>query len=235
MKVMSLKKCLVFGAHGAIGSEVALEFEKNKYEVWGSSRSTKIGVARSLVAVGETETDSQQMRSLPEFDAVIWAQGSNLNDSISDFKVGDFEELFNSNVRFIASTLSTLLNQKKIVSGAKMCIVSSIWQDAIRPNKLSYAVSKAALNGLVKSVALDLSGKKIIINAIMPGVIDTPMTRGVLTDDQVLAVQNRTGFGRLVQPEDLAAVIYFLCSDLNNCITGQSIVADLGFSNVRSI
>ena len=116
-----------------------------------------------------------------------------------------------------------------------MCIVSSIWQDAIRPNKLSYAVSKAALNGLVKSVALDLAEKEIFVNAVMPGVIDTPMTRGVLTDDQVIAVQSRTGFGRLVQSEELAAVIYFLCSDSNKCVTGQSIVADLGFANVRPI
>ena len=232
---MSVKKCLVFGAHGAIGSAVALEFEKNNYEVWGSSRSQKIGVSKSLVAIGESEADSHQMHSLPQFDAVIWAQGSNLNDSISDFKVGGLEELLNSNVKFIASTLSTLLNQNKVVSGAKMCIVSSIWQDAIRPNKLSYAVSKAALNGLVKSVALDLAEKEIFVNAVMPGVIDTPMTRGVLTDDQVIAVQSRTGFGRLVQSEELAAVIYFLCSDSNKCVTGQSIVADLGFANVRPI
>ena len=95
---MSVKKCLVFGAHGAIGSAVALEFEKNNYEVWGSSRSQKIGVSKSLVAIGESEADSHQMHSLPEFDAVIWAQGSNLNDSISDFKVGGLEELLNSNV-----------------------------------------------------------------------------------------------------------------------------------------
>jgi NAD(P)-dependent dehydrogenase (short-subunit alcohol dehydrogenase family) len=116
-----------------------------------------------------------------------------------------------------------------------MCIVSSVWQDAIRPNKLSYAVSKAALNGLLKSVALDLSDRKIFVNAVLPGVIDTSMTRGVLSDEQILAVQGRTGFGRLVQPEELAEVIYFLCSESNNCISGQSIFADLGFTNVRPV
>jgi NAD(P)-dependent dehydrogenase (short-subunit alcohol dehydrogenase family) len=116
-----------------------------------------------------------------------------------------------------------------------MCIVSSVWQDAIRPNKLSYAVSKAALNGLLKSVALDLSDRKIFVNAVLPGVIDTSMTRGVLSGEQIVAVQGRTGFGRLVRPEELADVIYFLCSESNNCISGQSIVADLGFTNVRPV
>ena len=232
---MSHKKCLVFGAHGAIGTAIALEFESNDYEVWRSSRSQKPGIALSLVATGESKADARTMQSLPEFDAVVWAQGSNLNDSVDNFSERDFDVIMNANVRFIASTLSTLLNQNKVVSGAKICIVSSIWQDAIRPNKLSYAVSKAALNGLVKSVALDLADRKILVNAVLPGVIDTPMTRRVLNDEEIRAVQGRTGFGRLVQPEDVAEVIYFLCSDSNSCITGQSIVADLGFSNVRPI
>jgi NAD(P)-dependent dehydrogenase (short-subunit alcohol dehydrogenase family) len=232
---MSPKKCLVFGAHGAIGTVVALEFERNKFQVWRSSRSHRPDIARGLVAVGESKADAGTMQALPEFDAVVWAQGSNLNDSIAEFKAENLDELLNSNVKFVASTLATLISQNKIVSGAKMCIVSSVWQDAIRPNKLSYAVSKAALNGLLKSVALDLSDRKIFVNAVLPGVIDTSMTRGVLSDEQILAVQGRTGFGRLVQPEELAEVIYFLCSESNNCISGQSIVADLGFTNVRPV
>ena len=194
---MSHKKCLVFGAHGAIGTAIALEFESNDYEVWRSSRSQKPGIALSLVATGESKADAGTMQSLPEFDAVVWAQGSNLNDSVDNFSERDFDVIMNANVRFIAS--------------------------------------KAALNGLVKSVALDLADRKILVNAVLPGVIDTPMTRRVLNDEEIRAVQGRTGFGRLVQPEDVAEVIYFLCSDLNSCITGQSIVADLGFSNVRPI
>ena len=139
-------------------------------------------VSRVRGATGESKADARTMQSLPEFDAVVWAQGSNLNDSVDNFSERDFDVIMNANVRFIASTLSTLLNQNKVVSGAKICIVSSIWQDAIRPNKLSYAVSKAALNGLVKSVALDLADRKILVNAVLPGVIDTPMTRRVLID-----------------------------------------------------
>ncbi|NBO55741.1 MAG: SDR family oxidoreductase, partial [Actinobacteria bacterium] len=146
-----------------------------------------------------------------------------------------FDQLINANVRFVAATLSTLLSLNKLTSGSKLCVVSSIWQDAIRPNKLSYAVSKAALNGLVKSVALDLADKEIFVNAVLPGVIDTPMTRSVLSDGQVVNVQNRTGFARLVQPNELAELIFFLCSDANGCVTGQSIVADLGFANVRPV
>ena len=232
---MPAKRCLVFGGFGAIGSAVALEFEKYLFEVWRTSRSLRANEPKSIVAVGESIADGEYFNSLPQFDAVVWAQGSNVNDSIVEYKPNQFDDVLNSNVKFVASTLSSLLNKNKILPGAKICIVSSIWQDAIRPNKLSYSVSKSALSGLVKSVALDLSSQEIFVNAILPGVIDTPMTRGVLTEEQVLSVGKRTSFGRLVRPEELANVIYFLCSDLNSCITGQSIVADLGFANVRPI
>lgn len=232
---MPSKQCLVFGGFGAIGSAVGLEFEKNSFEVWRTSRSPRANEPKSLVAVGESVADSESFNSLPKFDAVVWAQGLNLNDSIVEYKADEFDEVLNANVKFVVSTLSSLLIKNKILPGAKICIVSSIWQDAIRPNKLSYSVSKSALSGLVKSVALDLSSQEIFVNAILPGVIDTPMTRGVLTEKQVLSVGERTSFRRLVRPEELANVIFFLCSELNSCITGQSIVADLGFANVRPI
>jgi len=229
------KRCLVFGGFGALGSAVALKFEKNSFEVWRTSRSSRANEPKSIVAVGESVADATSIDLLPQFDAVVWAQGSNLNDSIIEFKSGDFDEVLNANVKFVVSTLSSLLAKNKVLPGAKICIVSSIWQDAVRPNKLSYSVSKSALSGLVKSVALDLSSQEIFVNAVLPGVIDTPMTRGVLNEKQVLSVGERTNFGRLVEPRELANVIFFLCSDMNSCITGQSIAADLGFANVRPI
>lgn len=230
-----MKKCLVFGASGVLGSEVVTRFESQGYEVWRASRSAKSGSTRNLVAVGDSEIDSQVMKSWPEFDAVVWAQGSNINDSIVNFSSQIFDDLLNANLKFVATTLATLLSSGRILAGSRLCVVSSIWQDATRTNKLSYSVSKAALNGLVKSVALDLSEKKIFVNAVLPGVIDTPMTRTVLSDVQIRTVESRTGFNRLVLPNELSALIYFLCSDSNTCVTGQSIVADLGFSNVRPL
>jgi NAD(P)-dependent dehydrogenase (short-subunit alcohol dehydrogenase family) len=143
--------------------------------------------------------------------------------------------MVDANVGFILSTLSILLAEKKIAEGARLCIVSSIWQDAIRPNKLSYSITKSALSGLVQSTAIDLAPSGILVNAVLPGVLDTPMTRSVLTSDQIYSVANRTGFNRLVTCHEIATLCYFLCSEANTMISGQSLVADLGFSNVRPI
>ena len=232
---MKKKACLVLGASGSIGSAVSTKFSENGYEVWHSSRNESSSRSQNIQITGDLAQDQDQLKRAPIFDAIVWAQGANTNDSIYDFNNENFYEMVEANVGFILSTLSILLVEKKVAKGSRLCVVSSIWQDAIRPNKLSYSITKSALSGLVQSTAIDLAPSGILVNAVLPGVLDTPMTRSVLTSDQISSVANRTGFNRLVSCQEIATLCYFLCSEANTMISGQSLVADLGFSNVRPI
>jgi NAD(P)-dependent dehydrogenase (short-subunit alcohol dehydrogenase family) len=112
-------------------------------------------------------------------------------------------------------------------------MVSSIWQERARGNKLSYTVTKAAVGGLVRSASVDLGEQGHLVNGVLPGVLDTPMTAANLAPEQIAAVANMTPLGRLPDLDTLAELICFLCSPENNSITGQSIAVDLGMSNVR--
>jgi NAD(P)-dependent dehydrogenase (short-subunit alcohol dehydrogenase family) len=232
---MTNKKCLVIGASGAIGSAVVEQFVQNKFQVWTSSRSISANSNQQLQLLGISDADRKSLHDAPTFDAVVWAQGANLNDNITDVEDGAFAELMQANVGFVVSTMSSLLASKKISNGARLCVISSIWQQAIRPNKLSYSITKSALSGLVQSAALDLADQNILVNAILPGVLDTPMTRSVLSSEQINSVASRTGFARLVTPQEVAVLCHFVCSEANTTLTGQSLVADLGFSNVRPV
>ena len=232
---MTNKTCLVIGGSGAIGSAVVEQFIENKFQVWTSSRSVSVNVKQQLQLLGKSETDRKSLHRAPTFDAVVWAQGANLNDNINNVDDAAFAELIQANIGFVVSTMSSLLAAKKITNGARLCVVSSIWQQAIRPNKLSYSITKSALSGLVQSAALDLAGQNILVNAILPGVLDTPMTRSVLSSEQINSVASRTGFARLVTPQEVAVLCHFVCSEANTTLTGQSLVADLGFSNVRPV
>ena len=232
---MTNKKCLVIGASGAIGSAVVEQFVENKFQVWTASRSVNTNAKQQLQLLGKREADRKSLQDAPTFDAVVWAQGANLNDNINDVDDAAFAELIQANVGFVVSTMSSLLVAKKIANGARLCVVSSIWQQAIRPNKLSYSITKSALSGLVQSAALDLADQNILVNAILPGVLDTPMTRSVLSSEQINSVASRTGFARLVTPQEVAVLCHFVCSEANTTLTGQSLVADLGFSNVRPV
>ena len=72
------------------------------------------------------------------FDAICWAQGANLNDSIYSFNKTNHQALYEANVLFVLESLSQLLKAGLLAKSAKLCIVSSIWQEISRQNKLSY-------------------------------------------------------------------------------------------------
>ena len=101
-----------------------------------------------------------------------------------------------------------------------------------RANKLSYSISKAALSGLVKNISYDLSEKNILVNNVLPGVIDNEMTQKTLNESQLDYIKNYLKFGRLVNLDDVYKTVKFLVTE-NTGISGQSIKVDLGFSNLR--
>ena len=115
-----------------------------------------------------------------------------------------------------------------------MVIISSIYEDITRYNKLSYSITKSALKGLLKNISLDLSSKKILINNVLPGVIDNDMTRKSLNIENLNYIENYTGFKRLINLNDIYSVIKYLVIN-NTAITGQSIKVDLGFTNITKM
>ena len=129
-------------------------------------------------------------------------------------------------------TLNFLLKNNKINDGAKMVIISSIWEELTRENKLSYSISKAALSGLVKNTSYELSSKNILINNVLPGVINNEMSQKTLTQIQFDYIKNYMNFGRLITLDDVYKTVKFLTTE-NSGITGQSIKVDLGFTNIK--
>jgi 3-oxoacyl-[acyl-carrier protein] reductase len=230
---MEYKSCLVFGGLGTIGAAVVNHFESKGYSVWMTSRSPDGVSGKVIKIIGGSEIDSSVFGELPPLDVVVWAQGLNTNDSIENVQLEVMEEIIHGNATFIVETMHALISENKILDGARLCIVSSIWQEIVRPNKLSYSISKAACGAIVRSSASDLATRNILVNAVLPGVLDTKMTRAVLDNDQLVRVQKVTGFNRLVVPQEVAEVVGFLCSPSNTAITGQSIVIDLGYTNVK--
>ena len=169
------------------------------------------------------------------FDAVCWAQGTNANDSVYHFDRANHERLYQANVLYILQSLHVLVDRQTLSRPSRLCIVSSIWQNLARQDKLSYSVTKAALQGLVLSAANDLGRDGHLVNAVLPGVIDTPMSRKNLTSRQIENVTAATQFGRLPSLQDVANAVYSLCAPGNTGITGQFVNVDLGFSHVRIV
>lgn len=228
-----MAKLLVFGASGAIGNAIAAECAQQGFNVIGASRS-----GAPLAHVTYSVAYADDMSAIAEhgpFDAVCWAQGVNGSDSVYDVDITKHLDIYQANCVYILNSLTQLLEKNLLAKPARLVLISSIWQNIARQNKLSYGMSKAALQGLVQSAAIDLGRDGHLINAILPGVLDTPMTRANLSPDQLSRVQNATLFGRLPETYDIASLAAFLCSSQNRSITGQSIAVDLGFSHAHLI
>ena len=99
------------------------------------------------------------MLPIKNIDIIVWCQGHNFNDNIETFEISKFQKIIDGNVSFILATLNYLLKNDNINNDSKMVIISSIWENYSRENKMSYSISKASLRSLVKNVAFDLSKK----------------------------------------------------------------------------
>jgi 3-oxoacyl-[acyl-carrier protein] reductase len=226
-----MKNVLIFGAYGSIGNYILTQFnsENKKYNVVGTSTNNE-KINENIIYV--TNNNLENLLNLEKLDAVIWAHGYNFNDNIETFDITNFQKMMDGNVNFILTTLNYLLNNNKINTDAKMVIISSIWENFSRENKLSYSITKAALSGLVKNLAFDLSKKNILINNVLPGVIDNEMSQKTLSETEMNYIKNYMHFGRLITLDDIFKTIKFLVLE-NTGITGQSISVDLGFTNLR--
>lgn len=227
---------LVFGANGVIGRKICERFQQDNIKTYGVSRSknkSSSEISVSLVWSLEQKFTAHDFGKLDKFDAVVWAQGANYNDQIHDFERARHLEIYEANVVFILESLRQLLNLGLITNGARLCVVSSIWQEIARQNKLSYTVTKSALRGLVQSLSIDLGPDNILVNAVLPGALDTPMTRANLSSTQIHKLEKETPLRSLPRFEDVCELVVFLCSTKNTGITGQFIAADRGYSFVR--
>lgn len=227
------RHALVFGARGLIGSAVCQRLQDDGFSVIRAS--TQGGKAGYVCINGNQEHDASEVRGLPVFDAVVWAQGLNINDDVASVELRTFKDVIDANLIYVISTLQTLLLEEKISQNARLVVVSSIWETIARPNKFSYTISKAAVGGLVRAAAADLADRNISINGVLPGVIESPMTLSVLSAQQLETIKSNTLHKRLCGPRDVAHVISFLCSEDASGMTGQSLVVDLGFISTRKI
>lgn len=237
---MSTKNVLVFGASGAIGGAIVDRFLKAGDRVVAVSRRGKPeGYPSSSLVKWITWDVTVNGASIPlsefanKIDAIVWAQGANCTDSIRNFDLQKHEDLYRANVTYILLSLKALLDVELLAPAARLCVISSIWQNIARQTKLSYCITKSALQGLVNSLAIDLGKEGYLINAVLPGALDTPMTRANLSPAQIERLEELTPMRSLPALEDVSGLVQYLCSKENRGITGQFIAADKGFSYAR--
>ena len=220
---------LIFGSTGTLGGAILDKYRAEKWDVTCAVRKVvndcDIQLPLTSAVLGSKK-----------FDAVVFAQGANVNGSAMQTGTKELNELFEANVTVIAESVSTLMGADAINEGGRVVILSSLWEQFTRQEKFAYSVTKAAVGGLVRSLAIDLGRqKKILVNGILPGIVNSPMVARTLSPEQIANVVSQTPVGDLATPVDVANSVYMFGSSLNTGISGQSIFVDRGFSVARTI
>jgi len=229
-----MAKLLIFGGTGALGTAIAQKFSNEGYEVIYGVRTITDGKVQFQVPLTTGPVPDLLKGQL--FDAVVFAQGANINDSVITSSVEDLNRLFEANVSFISENTKALLSHNLIKQKGKIVILSSLWEQLTRQDKMAYTVTKAAVGGLVRSMAVDLGNAKgILVNGLLPGIVETPMSRGLLSAKQMENIEAQTPGHKLTVPEDVANAAYLLSCEDNTAISGQSLFVDYGFAIARVI
>jgi NAD(P)-dependent dehydrogenase (short-subunit alcohol dehydrogenase family) len=229
-----MPKLLIFGGTGVLGAAIAAKYETNGYQVTYGVRTVSNPANQFQLPLTDGPVPDLLKGEL--FDTVIFAQGANNNDSVINHSPDDLNRLFEANVSFISTTAKALMLHNLIKQKAKIVILSSFWEQITRGEKMSYTVTKAAVGGLVRSMAVDLGNAKgILVNGLLPGVVDSPMARGLLKPEQIENVQWQTPGHKMIIPTDVANAAYLLGCEDNTAISGQSLFVDYGFTVSRSL
>ena len=144
-----------------------------------------------------------------------------------------YEKMFSVNV-IAGFELAKIISKKKYFdeNGASFVFISSVLGILGRPGVIGYCSSKGALISGIKAISLELSSKKIRVNCILPGVVETEMSSKMfqgLSEESKKEIINMHPLG-LGKPEDIANACAFLLSDAARWITGTNFIVDGGYS-----
>jgi NAD(P)-dependent dehydrogenase (short-subunit alcohol dehydrogenase family) len=205
-------KIFLTGAGGGIGQAIHKTLLNSDIEVI-APRSKDLNLS------GEFDVSEY-----PEVDGLIHCAGINPVSQLDDIKVSDILTTYSVNTISFVELCSKL----KIKNNSNIIAIGSLYATETRDGRLSYTMSKHALLGAVKTIAIEKSNQHIKVNMISPGFVDTPLTRKNNTKERIALLDELIPLG-LVNPLEIANLCVYLINN-NNSITGHNFIVDGGYS-----
>ncbi|MBN1552755.1 SDR family oxidoreductase [bacterium] len=220
-----MSNALITGASRGIGKAIKYVFEKNGNAVFSPSRS---------------EMDLSSNSSIKEYvdsldcniDILINNAGVNNLASIDEIDDESIMNMIQVNLISQLQLIRYITPGMKKNNYGRIVNISSIWCEFSKEKRILYSIAKSGISGLTVSVAVELSKFNILVNAVAPGFVNTEMTSRNNSPEQMRQLAETLPIKRFAEPKEIAEAVYFLASEKNSFITGQTIFADGGFSCV---
>ncbi|AOY77348.1 3-oxoacyl-[acyl-carrier-protein] reductase [Clostridium formicaceticum] len=241
------KNAIVTGGSRGIGRAIALGLAENGANVminYTSNKEAAEAVVREMegygvkaLAVQCNVTNSDDVKKMVEIaeenfdtiDVLVNNAGITKDNLLLRMKEEEWQQVMDVNLKGVFLCTKAIIRKMMKQKQGKIINISSVVGVVGNAGQANYAASKAGVIGFTKSVAREVAGKNIHVNAIAPGFIDTDMT-AVLSEDIKNGLIEGIPLKRYGKPEDIAALVTFLSSDLANYITGQVIHVDGGMA-----
>lgn len=218
-----MKRALVLGGTGDIGSAIVARLLQSGMEVVGVGRN-------DFDLTSPKEIEKYFENNGNKFDILIHSGGFNVPKVFENLTEDEIRQSFDSNVYGFLAIARRLLPHWKKTKYGRILVISSLYGFLARKGRLPYVMSKHALNGVVKTLAIELAPDGVLVNALSPGYISTKLTFRNNSQDVIDKLVSSIPVARLGTPEDIAEVANFLCSAENRYINGQDIIVDGGYS-----
>jgi 3-oxoacyl-[acyl-carrier protein] reductase len=183
--------------------------------------------ATSLTAAQATVDAALQ--KLGGIDILINNAGITRDNLLLRMSEEDFDKVINVNLKSVFNYTKAVVKPMISQRYGRIVNIASIAGIIGNAGQANYAASKAGVIGFTKTMARELAGRNITVNAVAPGVIETEMT-DKLNDKQKEQLLATVPMKRMGKPEDVARVVAFLCSEDASYITGQVIAIDGGMT-----
>jgi acetoin reductase-like protein len=194
-----------------------------------------VGLCADLSQVGEIRRMVEQTTAeFGRLDVLVNNAGRLITKPFLEVTEADWDSLLALNLKSVFFCMQAAA-QSMIAAGTRGCIVSisSISGRGGRPDQAPYAAAKAGIISLTRSAALAFAPLGITVNAVCPGVVDTPLTRqihvdraqalGITPEESLSRMLTRIPLGRIETPDDIAGAVSFLCSPDAAYVTGQAL------------
>ena len=239
------KKAVVTGASRGIGRAIAMSLAESGADILvnytnDSAAAEKVcadieKLGRQAIARRANIADPEQASSMIQFavkqfgrvDILVNNAGIARDNLVVSLRDEDWDSVLSTNLKGAFNCVRAATRPMLKAKWGRIINISSIIAYTGNVGQANYAASKGGLIAFTKSVAQELGSRKITVNAIAPGYIETDMTQG-LPESFREKMLSRIALGRLGRPEEIGSVAVFLASDAASYITGQTIIVDGG-------
>ncbi len=238
------KKALVTGGTKGIGLAVVKEFLDLGAEVLVVARDTKniegkLKNSSNLFTMEGDVADGIFRENLIQKIASNWGKldllvnnvGTNIRKKFSEISEEEYRKLFEINLFSLTEISRKAFPLLKASGNASVVNIGSVAGTLDIGSGPPYGMTKAAIIQFTKHLAVEWAEHKIRVNTVSPWYIETPLTESVLAQpERYQKILAATPLGRVGQPEEVSALVAFLCMDRSSYITGQNIMVDGGMS-----